>query len=260
MTKKQIQINITTILIFIIAVFSRDLVFSIKGYADLYRQLPEIIRWLEQPVRWFLLCWLGLFLMHRCNFVTALKELGLVSEIGRGLLFAFLACLPMLLGPLVFGKISRDISILSLLFYAGIWPLAEEILYRGYTFGQLHSRGGLGFWWAAILSGFIFGLVHLGQASVKKLPLEGEIGTVLIISIGGILYAWLFFKWQNNLWVPFGMHMFMNLWWNVFDMADSPLGGWGPNLMRLLTVILAIALTLFRDRIPLLKETSKLGT
>ena len=44
-------------------------------------------------------------------------------------------------------------------------------------------------WVAAGLVGLVFGLLHLGNASVKDLPLSGEIGTVAIISIGGVLYA-----------------------------------------------------------------------
>ena len=108
---------------------------------------------------------------------------------------------------------------------------------------------------AAVLTGAIFGLLHLAQASVQQLSLSGEIGTVLLIGVGGIFYAWLYVRWDFNLWVPFGMHMFMNGWWAVFEMADNPLGGWVPNALRLLTVGIAIAITLFRSRIPGLSQS-----
>jgi membrane protease YdiL (CAAX protease family) len=93
----------------------------------------------------------------------------------------------------------------------------------------------------------VFGVVHLGQASVQQLPLAGELGTVAIVSLGGILFAWLYARWGDNLWVPFGAHAFMNLWWSVFDLAESPLGGWLPNVLRGLSVVLLIVLTLKRD-------------
>jgi hypothetical protein len=45
----------------------------------------------------------------------------------------------------------------------------------------------------------------------------------------------------------------MNLWWHVFDTAESPLGGWNANLARLLTVVAAVCLTWQRDRIRFLR-------
>lgn len=48
-------------------------------------------------------------------------------------------------------------------------PLAEEFLFRGYIFGALRSNG---FWPAAILTGLLFGLVHvLGSPIAFILPL-----------------------------------------------------------------------------------------
>jgi membrane protease YdiL (CAAX protease family) len=240
---------------FILAVFSRNLLFSFPWYAGFVKDLPKLMQWLEQPLRWFLICWLGLYIAHRTGFPKIFKELGLNKPLIKGLLFSFIACLPMLIGSLFFGKLSKNISLISLVFSAGVWPMAEEILYRGYVFRQFFRKSNMKFVWAALISSLIFGVVHLGQASVKKLPLSGEIGTVLIISLGGILFAWLFVQWQDNLWVPFGMHMFMNLWWTVFSISDSPLGGWGANLLRLLTVILSIVLTLFKNRIPFLNKS-----
>ncbi len=45
----------------------------------------------------------------------------------------------------------------------------------------------------------------------------------------------------------------MNLWWGLFTLADNPLGGWFPNLLRVLTLLLAIGLTLYREKIPFLR-------
>jgi len=40
----------------------------------------------------------------------------------------------------------------------------------------------------------------------------------------------------------------MNLWWEIFGIDDSALGGWIANGARLLTVTVAILLTIYRDR------------
>lgn len=238
------------LVVFAVAILSREALFAWPAYAGFLGGLPEGFRWLEQPVRWLLCCGLGLYVGHRQRPAAMLRELGLRAPAGRGLLFAFLACTPLLLGPLAFGRLNPSLTPLGLLFSAGIWPLAEEILFRGYLFGQLHRRAGLGFWSAALLSGSVFGVLHLGQASVQRLPLSGEIGTVLLISAGGLFFAWLYVRWADNLWVPFGMHLFMNAAWDVYDLADNPLGGWLPNVLRVLCVVLALGLTLYRDRLP----------
>jgi len=41
----------------------------------------------------------------------------------------------------------------------------------------------------------------------------------------------------------------MNLWWEVFAVDDTALGGWLANVARLLTIALAIVLTIYKDRI-----------
>jgi hypothetical protein len=40
----------------------------------------------------------------------------------------------------------------------------------------------------------------------------------------------------------------MNLWWEVFGVADTALGGWIANGARLLTVVAAILITIYKDR------------
>ena len=40
----------------------------------------------------------------------------------------------------------------------------------------------------------------------------------------------------------------MNLWWGLFGVADTALGGWIANAARLLTIAVAILLTTYRDR------------
>lgn len=251
--KSSRRVLLTTLLVFLLAIFSRQLIFAVPGYRTLYAALPEILQWLEQPVRWIAICLLGLYAATHVRPNRAVAELGLNRSVAQGLAFGLLATLPMLIVPLFLGRFDPNEVALRLLFAAGVWPLAEEILFRGYAFGQLHRHAGLGLWPAAILTGVVFGVAHLGQASVQQLPLAGEVGTVLIISIGGLLSAWLYARWDFNLWVPFGLHCFMNLWWTVFDLAESPLGGWMPNILRTSGVLLAILITLYRVRIPFLK-------
>ena len=72
--------------------------------------------------------------------------------------------------------------------------------------------------------------------------------------MGAGLFAWLYVEWNYNLWLPVALHFFMNLSWEIFAVSDNALGGLEANLIRGLTVLLAITGTLFykkKQNIPL---------
>jgi hypothetical protein len=50
--------------------------------------------------------------------------------------------------------------------------------------------------------------------------------------------------WQS-LWYPFALHICMNLWWELFSVARSALGGWFPFALQLASIVLAILITLY---------------
>lgn len=233
----------------IIAGESRSWLHKIPIYHDAIGKMPDLLRWLEQPVLGLAICLLGLFVVHRAAPWKGFREMGLHAPVHVGLAFGLLATLPMIVASLIWGKLAADLDPLNLLLMAGVYPMAEEIVYRGYTFRQLHRRAKWNLWVAAIGTGVIFGAAHLANASVRGMDPMDQMGTVALISVGGILFAWLFVKWEDNLWVPFALHAFMNLWWSVFELANDPLGGWGANVMRLLTVVLAVVLTIYRKKV-----------
>jgi membrane protease YdiL (CAAX protease family) len=88
-------------------------------------------------------------------------------------------------------------------------PFAEEVLFRGYLFGQLYRRARWGFWLSALIPSALFALGHAYQAGG---PLELA-GIFAVTGLGGLLGCWLFLRWQCNLWTVFGLHCLMNLWW-----------------------------------------------
>jgi membrane protease YdiL (CAAX protease family) len=135
-----------------------------------------------------------------------------------------------------------------LLLYSVLSPFVEEIAFRGYLFRQLHRRAGWGFWPAALLNAALFGLVHIYQAFTSTgLDLQNLAGIVAITALGGLFFAWLFVRWQDNLWVPFAVHAFMNLWWDLFAIDETALGGWLANGVRFASLGLAVALTIAKD-------------
>ncbi|MGI8460103.1 MAG: CPBP family intramembrane glutamic endopeptidase [Solirubrobacterales bacterium] len=76
-------------------------------------------------------------------------------------------------------------------------PISEELFFRGFLFGGL--RGKMAFWPAALISGLIFGLIHLPGGALQVPPL----------AIFGVLLAWLYEK-TGSIWPPIMMHMIQN--------------------------------------------------
>ena len=192
-----------------------------------------------------LFCIGGIIAAHAARLRHALAELGLCARVGRAVAFSFIAALPMLAAFALTSPINAKMSFLSVGVGCFLAPFAEELLFRGYMFGQLYRRARWGFWLSALIPSALFALGHAYQAGG---PLELT-GIFAVTGLGGLLGCWLYLRWNGNLWIVFGLHCLMNLWWELFGVADTALGGWIANGARLLTVALAILLTIYKDRI-----------
>lgn len=191
------------------------------------------------------LCFVGVWFAHRFGIGRSARELGLRAPAGRAFVFALLASLPMLLVFAFTSNLNANMTLLTVGVGCLLAPFAEEVLFRGYLFRQLYRRARLGFWISALLPSVLFALLHVYQSSnVGEL-----IGILAVTGLGSIGFCWLFMRWQDNLWTVFALHAAMNLWWEVFAVDDTALGGWLANGARLATVVLAILLTIFKDRI-----------
>jgi membrane protease YdiL (CAAX protease family) len=87
-------------------------------------------------------------------------------------------------------------------------PFAEEWFFRGALVLAFVRLAGVSFWPTAIVSGVLFGAVHVqwtGDGFAQGWP-HG-----LVTTAGGIWYAWLAREWGRNLWVVIVAHALMNL-------------------------------------------------
>ena len=140
----------------------------------------------------------------------------------------------------------RDIaSSMGLSHGFGTGLLFEELVYRGFVFGQLFRYARWGFLPAALLAALAFGSLHLyqGHDPVSALTAFG------VTALGSIFFSWLYVEWNYNLWSVIWLHTLMNLPWIVFRVSTSgAVGDIGANALRLCTIILAIGLTVAYKR------------
>lgn len=94
-------------------------------------------------------------------------------------------------------SISSDLGYVAL--YGVLAPVAEELLFRGLLFGSLRAR--FGPWPAALASGAVFGLVHLGGGQDVFIPVLATLGVVLALAYhySGALYAAIAIHAVNNV-------------------------------------------------------------
>lgn len=115
-------------------------------------------------------------------------------------------------------------------FVCVIAPIAEEFFFRGFLFGALRrcrilvAGHDIGTWLAALVTGILFGLAHLGSASLEYLIPLGFLGFVLCIVRWrtGSLYPCMALHSANNA-LALGVNQ---LGWNPPEIVGLLLGSW----------------------------------
>lgn len=215
---------------------------KVDCYVALHRWLQE--RGVSEPVRNLDT---SLLLVLACLVAAAiaygprrlLSGLGLTGSLPRGLAFAAIAGLPMLvLG--FFGRtaVQGDFDTVR---GAIIAPFVEELLFRATLVGITVRVGSAPFWPTTILAGLLFGAMHVPwNASLGS----EHVGILLVTTAGGVWFAWILRAHSWNLWTTIGLHAVMNGAWMVFALAPDAAGGLWANLSRAATIGLGTWLTL----------------
>lgn len=167
------------------------------------------------------------------------KMAGLAASPVKPLIWGAIILVPAAVAAALMAPVASDLSGNTLLWQGGIFPVIEEVVYRGLAVGALvmlaHWR-----WWAACLApALMFGIVHMAQG---QNPMDAA-GIVAITALGGLLFGWLFVRWHFNLWPPILLHVGLNSLWIVFALGETALGGWLGNGLRLAVVVAAIVLS-----------------
>lgn len=172
------------------------------------------------------------------------EKLGLSKGLLVGFVFAFLSTLPMLVAYAIKFGLNKGLSFDTFIINTISAAFFEEIIYRAFLFGMLYRYTRLGFLPAVFLGSLLFGIVHLYQSTdVNEL-----IGIFLLTFLGSVLFAWVYAEWNFNLWTAIFLHCLMNVYWLIFEVDNTALGGTYANIFRFASIFLAILVTLFYKR------------
>lgn len=192
----------------------------------------------------------ALFLLHTRRDI--LPAMGLSRGFGVGLLFAIGATLPMFIGYAFIGQLNSELTFDKALTWIVIAGLFEEIVFRGFIFGQLFRYAGWGFLPAALPTALVFGSLHLYQGH----DLASALGSFGITALGSLFFSWIYVEWNYNLWSVIWLHVLMNAPWILFHVsASGAVGSTEANILRFSTIALSVLLTLYykkRQQLPYL--------
>lgn len=154
-------------------------------------------------------------------------------------MWALLWLIPAVAVALAFGRIAGDVQADNVSWLGIGGPITEEFVYRGLALSVLIRWCGWPIWLACIWPAVFFGIAHMSQGE----DWGAVAGIVAITGLGGILFGWLFVRWQFNLWPALFLHVGLNTIWLVFDLGENALGGWLGNVLRLAVIAVAVGAT-----------------
>ena len=175
----------------------------------------------------------------RLGPVRQLDLAGLMAAPSKALAWAVLVISPAVLIAAFATSVDPSVSALDFGWKAIGGPLFEEWVYRGLAVGALVRLCGWRWWAACLWPALFFALAHLGQGR----DLAEAAGVAVVTGLGGLLFGWLYVRWDYNLWPAIFLHIGMNGLWLVFALGDTAIGGELGNALRTLTVLLALLAT-----------------
>lgn len=246
---RHLRFALIAIVVFLAAYNVRLFLFRIGAFDAFYRAHSWEVGETIWKTLWIAIAAIGVIIAHRVGIIGSLRELGLARTAGWPLAAAFIATLPMLVAFAATFPINPEFDWLRLWMTGIVSPISEEVLFRGYLFRQLYERARWPFWLAVLANIVPFAWGHLNQGAEAGMGIRGYLLVLLFTGGGAALFSWLLVRWKFNLWFAIGMHALMNVWWYVFAVDETAIGGRVANVARIVTYLLAIGLTLYAGRL-----------
>jgi membrane protease YdiL (CAAX protease family) len=243
MTRRPRYIALTTVGVLLFVNYLHEILFRIAAYRGLYRDHPFYVPEGIDKLAGATVCVFAVWLMYRASLAGVGQKLGFSAPILPAIAFALVASSPMLIGFAFTRRLTPHVELFPLLFLTIFSPLVEEIEFRGFGVRQLQDGTRWPFWIVVWPSTVFSGLGHIEQGQ----SFQEMMGLLLLTGTGGLIFAWLVYKWQS-LWIAVALHVLMNLWWELFSVAKTAIGGWFDFAVQTMTMLLAIIITLYSKR------------
>ncbi len=224
--------SILILIAYVAAVWMQSILRNFHAYRVLYGMFPY---YLPETFKAFLA--VGLCVLLARALYGKGDHFLMRQGFSRGLLFGFVASLPMLLAFALTRQIHTKDAI-GATFLAVWFPLGEEVISRGFAFRLLYERERWRWWMASAIVAAVTGAAHIekSQTSLEVL------GLFAYTAAGAGILCWLLARWQS-MWFPFWLHCCMNLWWEVFSVSRIALGGWFPFVAQTVVLVAAVVIT-----------------
>jgi len=220
--------------------FLHEFLSHFAAYRGLYERhsfyVPEGIDKLSGVV----MCAFAVWILRKVGWQEITCELGLTASPLPALAFALVASSPMLVGFAVTRGVTPHMRTLPILFLTVLSPIVEEIEFRGLGVRNLQRGTGWPFWAIVWPQALLFGWGHVEQGQ----SFADMVGLMLLTGSGAVVFGWLVYRWQS-LWFPIVLHVCMNLWWEVFSVSKTALGGWFPFVLQTVSILFAVGITLY---------------
>lgn len=238
------------LVIFIVGTFAPTWIQSTQWYDSLVAGWLYEIRALAKPISRMLIILLGAWFLlgiHPKKLPAALTLNPGWKAVQSGIILGTLFSLPLLIvGAL--GGIDDQLVLRSLHFKSLAPGVFEEIFFRAFAFGFLVRLARWRLWPTAIFTAVLFALAHIHLDRIQSQNFAGQATELALLAVAGTIYAWLYAKWNFNLYLVITMHTLLDLCFVLFDMNNSPLGPAGGSIAISIVFTLSSIVTARRFR------------
>ncbi len=233
----------TTLVVFVVLLlgcFAPTIVQETTWYAQVSVGWVYEIRVLVKPISRMLFIFATAWAFFGMRPKGMVNALGLSTREGRflkGVWLGVVWSLPLLILGLLSGV--RDDPNFRTLPYNSLGPgVFEELFFRAFGFGFLVRYAGWRVLPAAVLTGVFFSLAHIHLQFVQGMGTGMQLGWLAMLAGAGVFYAWIYARWEFNLWIIITMHTVLDLCWQLFVLSENPFGRTG--IIGALTLVFAL--------------------
>ncbi len=160
-------------------------------------------------------------LIFKNSYVFTQKKEKLSTSLFYGLFDIICACIFTLLYGVLSGGLFSGLAVINIFIGCILVGICEEFLCRGWLLNEFLERFGdtkKGIWYSIIISGIIFGLMHIGNIFTVGQSVISTISQVVNATGAGIFYGIIYYK-TKNIWSVIILHAFWDFSLFLGDLA-----------------------------------------